>query len=130
MNENFIAIKTYQGELKLSHKKGDFGITVSTKELIYQKPHANYYIKLEDIISIVPFDNSNVKAITFHNRRSSGEEIIKMSSGSSHYRIYVRSVVLHNRSGIFAMGTAQFILPIHNELLMAISKYGGLSAVI
>ncbi|MFD0679846.1 MULTISPECIES: hypothetical protein [unclassified Paenibacillus] len=130
MNENFIAIKTYQGELKLSHKKGDFGITVSTKELIYQKPHANYHIKLEDIISIVPFDNSNVKAITFHNRRSSGEEIIKMSSGSSHYRIYVRSVVLHNRSGIFAMGTAQFILPIHNELLMAISKYGGLSAVI
>ncbi|NOU94180.1 hypothetical protein GC093_13275 [Paenibacillus sp. LMG 31456] len=130
MNENFIAIKTFQGELKLSHKKGDFGITVSTKELIYQKPHANYHIKLEDIISIVPSDNSSIKAITFHNRRSSGEEVIKMSSGSPHYRIYVRSAVLHNRSGIFTMGAAQFILPIHNELLMAISKYGGLSAVI
>ncbi|TDF99713.1 hypothetical protein [Paenibacillus piri] len=130
MNENFIAIKTFQGDLKISHKKRDFGITVSTKELIYQKPHANYHIKLEDIVSIVPFENANVKAITFHNRRSSGNEIINMSSGSPHYRFYVRSAVLHNRSGLFPMGAAQFILPIHNDLLLAISKYGGLSAVI
>jgi hypothetical protein len=130
MNEDFIAIKTVQGDLKLSHKKRDFGITVTTKELIYQKPHANYHIKLEDIVSIVPFDNSNVKTITFHNRRSAGDEIINMSTGNSHYRVYVRSAVHHNRSGLFPMGAAQFILPIHSDLLLAISKYGGLNAVV
>jgi len=130
MNNNFIAIKTFLGELKFSHKKSDFGITVSTKELIYQKPHANYHIKLEDLISIVPFDSSAVKGVTFHSRSSSGHEQIKMSAGSPHYRLYVREAVLHNRSGLFSIKGAQFILPIHKDLLMAISKYSGLSSVI
>ncbi|PZE21756.1 hypothetical protein [Paenibacillus xerothermodurans] len=129
MNENFISIKAIDGDLKISHKKRDFGITVSTKELIYQKPHANYHIKLEDILSIVPFDTAGVKAVTFHNRRASGEEIINMSAGIPHYRVYARQAVLHNRSGLFPMGGTQLILPILKDLLLAISKYGGLNAV-
>jgi hypothetical protein len=128
MNENFISLKTIEGDLKISHKKRDFGLTVSTKELVYQKPHANYHIKLDDIVSIVPFDTASVKAVTFHNRRASGEEIISMSFGNAHYRLYVRHVTLHNRSGLFALSNTQLILPIHKDLLLAISKYGGLNA--
>lgn len=130
MNENFIKIKSLEGELKISHKKSDFGITVSTKELVYQKPHANYHIQLDQITSILPYDNSRGKVISFHNKRSSGSEIINMSAGMPHYRVHVENATLHNRSGIFILGAAQFILPIHHDLLMAISKYGGLSAVI
>jgi hypothetical protein len=128
MNDNFISIKAIEGDLKISHKKSDFGITVSTKELIYQKPHANYHINLEDIVSIVPFDTASVKAITFHNRRSSGVEIINMSTGFPHYRFYVRQAVLHNRSGLFQLRDPQLILPIHKDLLLTISKYAGLNA--
>ncbi|MFE5317507.1 hypothetical protein ACFQ88_02245 [Paenibacillus sp. NPDC056579] len=130
MNENFIQIKSIEGDLKLSHKKRDFGITVSTKEVVYQKPHANYHLKLEDIISVVPFDTSSLKSIAFHNRKSQGSELMNMSAGMQHYKIYVRSATVHNRSGIFTLGAVQFILPIHHDLLLAISKYGGLSAVI
>jgi hypothetical protein len=129
MNEHFIQIKSLQGDLKISHKKSGFGITVSTEELVYQKPHANYYIKLENIISIVPFDTSDVKAMSFHNRRSSGSEIINMSYGIPHYRFYVHHAALHNRSGIFQLGNAQFILPILNDLLTVISKYAGLNEI-
>lgn len=130
MNYNFIKIKSLDGELKISHKKSDFGITVSTKELVYQKPHVNYHIPLDQITSIMPYESSGGKVIAFHNKRAAGDEIINMSSGVAHYRVHVQSATLHNRSGIFAMGAAQFILPIHHDLLMAISKYGGLSAVI
>ncbi|OXM88238.1 hypothetical protein [Paenibacillus rigui] len=130
MNYQFIKIKSLEGELKISHKKSDFGITVSTKELVYQKPHANYHIQLEHIISIMPFEPLGGKGITFQNKRASGNEIINMSSGMSHYRIHVQNATLHNRSGIFTLGAAQFILPVHDDLLLAISKYGGLSAVI
>jgi hypothetical protein len=129
LNEHFIRIHSLEGDLKISHKKGEFGITVSTKELVYQKPHANYFIKLEHILSIVPFDSSGFKAITFHNRRSSGSEIINLSYGIPHYRFYVQDASLHNRSGIYQMGNAQFVLPILPDLLLVISKYAGLNEI-
>ncbi|MCS7461990.1 hypothetical protein N0M98_17775 [Paenibacillus doosanensis] len=130
MNEDFIRIKSLEGDLKLSHKKRDFGITVSTEEVVYQKPHANYHLRLEDIVSIIPFDTSDMKTITFNNRKHTGSERMNMSAGMPHYLIDVRKAVVHNRSGIFQLGSVQFILPIHRDLLLAISKYGGLSAVI
>lgn len=130
MNENFIKIKALEGDLKLSHKKRDFGLTVSTKELIFQKPHANYHIKLEDIISITPFQFPiGTRPIRLSNSKLSGNETVNVQAGMQHYRIYVREAVLHNRSGIFQLGSAQFILPILHDLLIAISKYGGLEAI-
>lgn len=130
MNENFIKIKELEGDLKLSHKKYDFGLTVSTKELVLQKPHVNYHIKLQDIISIMPFEQPvGAKPVTFHNRRSSGEEMVNFHAGMPHYRVYVKEAIIHNRSGIFKLGTVQFVLPILQDLLLAISRYGGLDAV-
>ena len=130
MNENFLKIKTFEGDLKLSHKKRDFGLTVSTRELIFQKPHVNYHIKLEDIISITPFEFPvGSRPIRLSSSNSFGMETVKVQTGMQHYRLYVRESVLHNRSGIFHLGSAQFILPILNDLLLAISKYGGLDAV-
>ncbi len=130
LNENFIRIKALEGELKLSHKKRDFGLTVSTKELIYQKPHANYHIRLEDIISITPFELPvGTKPMRIKRESSSVSETVNMQTGMQHYRIHVKDAVVHNRSGMFSLGTAQFILPVLNDLLLAISKYGGLDAV-
>jgi hypothetical protein len=126
MNENFIRIKSLDGELKLSHKKHDFGVTVSTKELVLQKPHVNYHIKLEDITGIIPFEMVGAKTMTFSNRQQSHNEITTVSVGPQHYRFYVEKATVHNRSGIFELGKSQFIMPILNDLLMAISRYAGM----
>ncbi|WP_159887945.1 hypothetical protein [Paenibacillus puerhi] len=130
MNENFIRIKALEGELKLSHKKSDFGLTVSTKELVFQKPHANYYIRLEDIISITPFELPvGSKPMRIRRESAGASETVSMLSGMQHYRIYAKEATLHNRSGIFKLNTVQFILPVLSDLLHAISRYGGLDAV-
>lgn len=126
MNEYFIQIKTLEGELKISHKKGDFGLTLSTKELVYQKPHANYHIKLEDIISITPFEPPiGARPIMFNN----GSETVNFHANMQHYRLYVKQAVLHNRSGIFKLNMAQLILSVISDLLHGISKYAGLDAI-
>ncbi|KZE80151.1 hypothetical protein [Paenibacillus elgii] len=128
MNE-FIKIKGLEGDLKISHKKRDFGLTVSTKELVFQKPHANYHIKLEDIISILPYEPPyGARPITFQKSGASGSETVSMQSGMPHYRLYVKEATVHNRSGIFRLDGVQFVLPILRDLLLAISQYGGLKS--
>ncbi len=52
MHNDFIQVKALEGELKLSQKKTRFGCTVTTKEMVFQKPHHSYQIILNDIISI------------------------------------------------------------------------------
>jgi hypothetical protein len=130
LNENFIRIKSLEGELKLSHKKRDFGLTVSTRELVYQKPHANYHIRLADIISITPFElPAGSKPMRIRREGTGGSETVTVEGGMQHYRIYAKTATLHNRSGIFQLEAVQFILPVLNDLLLAISRYGGLDAV-
>lgn len=122
MNPDFIQIKSLEGDLKMSHKKKDYGLTVSTKELVLHKPHVNYYFKLEDMISIVPYDVGAMKAITFVNARSKNQESASLTPGSEHFRIYVHKATVHNRSGIFLLGPTDVIIPIHKSMLQAISE--------
>lgn len=129
MNLDFIGIKSLEGELKFSHKQSEIGMIVSTKEFVLQKPHANYHVRLEDIVSIVPFDGAGLKRLTLVNRSRSGDQITSVSAGSEHYRIHVSKAVLHNRSGIFSLGAMEFVLSVHNELLSAIAEYGELRPI-
>jgi hypothetical protein len=129
MNPDFIKIKTLEGDLRMSHKKKDYGLTISTKELILHKPHVNYYFMLDDIISILPFDNQKLKTITFVNRRSANHESTYFSAGSQHYRLYVQAATVHNRSGIFKLGPTDVIIPIHERMLQTISECAGLTGL-
>ncbi|MFD0698296.1 hypothetical protein ACFQZT_29910 [Paenibacillus sp. GCM10027628] len=124
MNPDFIQIKSLEGELKMSHKRKDYGLTVTTKELILHKPHVNYYFKLEDIINILPFDHSGFKKVSFVSSRAANKETTYLAPGSEHYRIYVQAATVHNRSGLFQMGATDVIIPIHREILRAISECG------
>ncbi|WP_261306093.1 hypothetical protein [Paenibacillus andongensis] len=123
MNSDFIPIKSLEGDLKMSHKKRDFGLTVSSKELILHKPHINYYFKLEHIISILPYDKSALKAVTFVNLRSANQEFTHVAPGSDYFRIYVQAATVHNRSGLFEIGPTDIIIPIHPSMLKVISEY-------
>ncbi|MEC0231479.1 hypothetical protein [Paenibacillus alba] len=122
MNSDFLQIKSLEGDLKMSHKTKDFGLSVSTKELILHKPHVNYYIKLEHIISILPYDKRALKAITFVNYRAANQESIHSVPGSEYFRIYVQALILHNRSGLFEHGPTDLIIPIHPTMLKVIAE--------
>ncbi|WP_199614352.1 hypothetical protein [Paenibacillus alkalitolerans] len=125
MYNDFLQLKSLEGELKLSHKKNDFGLTVSTKELVYQKPHVNYYIKLEDIVSIIPYETVG-RPVRIVASRNSNNEIVNMNIGQDRYRIFTKGATMHSRSGIFRMGPTEFVLPVLAELLHFIAHYGQL----
>jgi hypothetical protein len=130
MNNDFIKIKNLSGELKISHKMRGTGITISTTELVLQKPHVNYHIQLEDIVSIVPCRTGRgMNDLTFINQRRAGTEIISSVPNSDQYKCYVRQATIHNRSGLHQIERAEFILPLHTNLLRVIAEYGGLNVV-
>jgi hypothetical protein len=130
MNPDFIQIKSLEGELRMSQKKRDYGLTITTKELILHKPHVNYFFKLDDIIHILPFDMVSLKAITFVNTYSANRESTAFSAGSKHYKLFVKASTVHNRSGIFKLGPTDVIIPILDEMLFAISESSGLTGLI
>jgi hypothetical protein len=129
MSSDFIQIKSLAGEMKLYHKRKELAATVSTQEFVLQKPHVNYHIRLEDIISIVPFQPNRTKRVPFVNERTSGNEVTYLTAHQAQYRFSVRKATMHNRSGIFQMGPSDFIIPVLDELLQAIAEYGGMKGI-
>ncbi len=125
MNPDFIQLRSLEGDLKMSHKKKDYGLTISTKEIVLHKPHVNYYFKLDDIISIVPYDGQSLKAITIVNGRSDNRESANFLAGSQLYKLFVEAATVHNRSGIFPLGPTDVIIPIHDALLRALAEISG-----
>lgn len=127
-NNDLMQIKSLEGELKLSHKKKDYGLTVSTKELVYQKPHMNYIIKLEHIVSMIPYETKG-RPVQFVARRHASNEITMMGIGEDHYRIRTLGATVHSRSGLFELGPTEFILPVRPELLHYIALYGQMNSI-
>lgn len=129
MNQDFLSIRSMEGELKLSHKKRGYGLTVTTKELIFQKPHSNYYVQLEDILSIVPTDPYGLKPIRRVSDWTEQSGLVSVAPGSRHYRLMLRKAVIHNRSGLRTMGACDLILPIGDRMLEAIALWAGLDTL-
>lgn len=129
MNSDFIQVKSLDGELKLTHKKRDFSVTVSTKELVLQKPHVNYHIKLEHIFSIVPFQQAESKEVKFTHKSEQGKEVATLSFDTPQFQFHVEKSTMHNRSGIFPLGPSRYIVPMMREVLDLISEYSLLSPI-
>jgi hypothetical protein len=130
MNPDFIKVQSLDGELKMSHKMRDYGLTLTTKELILHKPHVNYYFKLEDIINILPFDMGSLKTITIVNTYSANRELTAFSAGTRHFKLFVNASTVHNRSGIFKLGPSDVIIPILDQMLNLISECSGLTGIL
>jgi hypothetical protein len=127
VNRDFISIGAMEGELKLSHKKRGYGLTVTTKELIIQKPHTNYYLLLEDILSIIPAEPYGLKPIRYVQDWTENAGLVSVAPGARHYRLMLRGGVLHNRSGLRQLRSFDIILPIDNYMLQAITAWAGLN---
>jgi hypothetical protein len=129
MYDNFMKIKQLVGELKWSHKNHGLGLTVSTKELVLQKPHINYHILLEDIVSIMVYKPIGKTDVRLEREQGIQQEITKLAIGGQQYRFYVRKATVHNRSGQFSLGSMDFILPVHSKLLQAIVDYSEMDQI-
>lgn len=120
-------IKAIHGEIKLSHKKKDLGITVSTKEFIIQKPHVNYHVPLDSIVSILPADGVSWKSKTIINAEQEISQQLKSYSGVlNHFRIHATKANMHNRSGIFELGSIELVIPVHPDMLKYLVEYSEL----
>jgi hypothetical protein len=128
VNRDFIRVKSLEGELKLSQIKWRFGCSVTTKELIFQKPHHSYQIQLADIISIIPHEIEK-KDITFATHPTGNVEHVATTFGSSYYKISADRVKLYNRNGIFEKGHTDFIIPLSKKILDHIALYSKLVVV-
>ncbi|MCC3371784.1 hypothetical protein [Cohnella sp. REN36] len=125
---DFMQIKGLTGELKVSHKKGPFGLTLSTRELVVQKPHMNYYILFEHMISVVPCESVKSGKPAVAASKRSEWSFGTIATGSAYYAIYAKEVVVHHRGGVHRTGPMEFRIPIHRRLLEELARYGGMTA--
>lgn len=129
MNRDFIKLRAIEGELKVSQKKHEYGLSVSTRELVFHKPHVNYHIKFEDMISIVPFNPQGRGTRISVRHPGGGVEYASGTADTDQYRLFAKQVTIHNRSGLRAMGAMQFVLPIPPKVMAVIAEFSGLSRV-
>lgn len=130
MNHDFISILSMEGELKLSHKKLGYGLTVTTKELIFQKPHTNYYLPLKDIVSIVPVEPYGRKPIRHASNWTEHSGVVSVAPGERHYRIMLKNAMVHSRSGLRQLRSCDLVLPIGDSMLQAITAWAGLTSFV
>ena len=124
MNTDFIRVKSLEGELKLSQIKNQFGCSITTKELVFLKPHHSYQIQLNDIISMVPHQVDS-KPITFFPQAGKQEKVVA-SFGNNYYKVSVDKVKIYNRSGTFERGKMDFIVPLNQKMLEHVAQYSNL----
>lgn len=125
MSSDFIRVKSLEGELKLSQIRSRFGCSITTKEIIFQKPHHSYVIQLTDIISMVPH-RLHSKDITLATHAPLQEPVVT-SFERNYYKISADKVKLYNRSGTYEKGKTEFIVPLSQKMLEHVATYSGLT---
>ncbi|TDQ36081.1 hypothetical protein [Aureibacillus halotolerans] len=127
MFNDFMTIKELQGELKLSHKQRELGITLSTEELVVQKPHLNYHIKLEDIVSIRPFEAPKFNRVSVRTGTTEAREVATMAKNGDHYQFHIKRALVHRRSGKAEIGTTSIVVPMRAKYVKRIAAFSGMS---
>lgn len=124
MNSDFIRLKHLEGELKLSQMNKSLGCSVTTKELVFFKPHMTYHLFLHDIVSMVPIKLDSAP-ISFRHQ----SETIRASFGTDYYKLVVKWVRVISRTGIAEKENMEFIVPLSSKMLSYISQYSGLLTI-
>lgn len=121
---DFIQVKRLRGELLLSQKRHRWGCTLTTKELIFQKPHVSYHLLLDDIIGMVPFRP---------NPRTRGEgwneQWENPDLSSSTYKITASRLTILRRSGAVRRGQTDLILPLNQRFLRYFQEHTDFTAL-
>lgn len=124
MNADFIRLKNLEGELKLTEMTHSLSCSVTSKELVFQKPHTTYHLFLADIVSMLPV------TIPSHNVAFGyRSEFIRSEFASQYYKLSARWVRIVTRSGVSEREHVEFIVPLSPQMLSYISDLGGLQAI-
>jgi hypothetical protein len=124
VNSDFIRLKHLEGELKLTQMNRSLGTSITSKELVFFKPHVTYHMFLHDIVSLIPFQ-LDTQPITFRHKH----ELIRSEFGSDYYKLVVKWVRVVTRSGITEKENAEFIVPLSRNMLLYIAQYSGLLVI-
>jgi hypothetical protein len=127
MNQDFIRLKDTEGTLLLSHTNRNLGCKVTTKEIIFQRPHCTYQILFEDIVSMIPHDVP-AKPVMLPLFGNSAEKV-STSFASSYYKISADRVRVYNRSGTHERKAMDLIVPLHQLFLKYFARYCNLTIV-
>ncbi|SFS45153.1 hypothetical protein [Marininema halotolerans] len=118
-NTPFIKVKPMHGELLVYQRQDQLRYTLTTQELIFQKPHASYQILLTDIIGMIPFElERDAKSLDFLS-----EVGIRPAFSKQYYRISANRVKVINRSGHFERGTTDILLPLNDRFIRHLSAH-------
>ncbi|WP_409175061.1 hypothetical protein [Brevibacillus fortis] len=124
MNTDFIRLKNMEGELKFTQMNNSYGFSVTTKELVFFKPHMTYHLFLQDIISMVPM-KLDASPVMFRHQ----SETVHASFGSDYYKLTANWARIVSRSGIVEKENMEFIVPLSTKMLTYISEYSGLVVI-
>lgn len=124
MNSDFIRLKHLEGELKLTQMNRSLGTSVTSKELVFQKPHMTYHLFLHDIVSMVPIKLEQKNVVFFKS-----SETISTDFGSDYYKLVVKWARIVTRSGVMERENAEFIVPLSEKMLQYIAQYSGLTII-
>lgn len=122
MNKDFIQVKALEGELKLSQKRRDLGCTITTKEMIFQRPHTSYHILIDDVVSIIPLQTAP-KSMLFE---VDDHTFVKTSFSSQTYRIVAVKSIMYTRHGRLERDETEIIVPLSKGFLEYFAKYTSL----
>lgn len=124
MNSDFIRLKNMEGELKFTQMNNSLGCSVTSKELVFFKPHTTYHLFLHDIVSMIPV-KLETTPVSFRHQ----SETIQSTFGSDYYKLLVKWGRVISRSGIVEKENMEFIVPLSSKMLAYISQYSGLVAI-
>lgn len=125
MNPDFIRINGLEGELKLAQIKSHLGCLITTKEMVFQKPHTSYHLLLDDITGIIPFA---MKQRTI-SLQIDNHTLINANFGDSYYKISATKMKVYRRSGVEKNGFSQVIVQLGESFLQYIAQYSNLTVI-
>jgi len=122
IHSDFIPVKRLAGHLLISQKKNNWGTTLTTKELVFQKPHLSYHILLDDVIGIVPIDK-DIFPLTKEVEQPT------TSFARQYYKLTLSGLTIIRRQGILSKGPTDLIIPLNQRILSFLRKHTDLTVL-
>ncbi|MCS1350064.1 hypothetical protein [Mechercharimyces sp. CAU 1602] len=120
---NFINVKPLAGDLLIYQKRIHIGTTLTTKELILQKPYISYHIMLDDMIGMVPFTLQRESAQMEVPFITIGETTITPTFSSHYYRLSTTRLLVIKPSGHYEHKKADLLVPLSDRFVDYVQKY-------
>ncbi|MDA8352434.1 MAG: hypothetical protein M0Z65_04445 [Firmicutes bacterium] len=121
---DFIQVKRMEGELLLYQKRNRLGCTLTTRELIFQKPHASYQIMLSDTMGIVPFQPERVQGVQILDQTE-----VRPLFTNQYYRISAHRIYLINRNGRFEREATDLLVPLTDRFIEHVKRHTDLVSI-